>query len=91
MNEPSLAEESSLTSAIKYDVPASSKVAFIRQDIFIPANTTQHITLMQEYEWFETEYTLYAIHPKTKKQRVITGMFQSTIPTDNYVKQENIK
>ncbi len=63
----------------------------IYRDIFIPANTTQHITLMQEYEWFETEYTLYAIHPKTKKQRVITGMFQSTIPTDNYVKQENIK
>ena len=30
----------------------------IYRDIFIPANTTQHITLMQEYEWFETEYTL---------------------------------
>ena len=63
----------------------------IYRDIFIPANTTQHITLMQEYEWFETESTLYAIHPTTTKQRVITGMFQSTIPTDNYVKQENIK
>lgn len=63
----------------------------IRRDISIPANTTQRIILMQVYEWIETEYTLYAIHPKTKKQRIITGMFQSTIPTDNYIKRENIK
>lgn len=63
----------------------------IEKEIFIPPYTTQRITYMLVHEWFETEYTLYAIHPKTKKQRVITGMFQSTIPTDNYVKQENIK
>ena len=64
----------------------------IYRDIFIPANTTQHITLMQEYEWFETEYTLYTFHPKTKKQRIITGTLQSTIPTKNWIiKQENIK
>lgn len=63
----------------------------IHRDIFIPANTTQHIILMQVYEWSEIQYTLYLIHPKTKKQRIITGMFESAIPTDNYIKRENIK
>lgn len=60
------------------------------REITIPAHTTQIITLMQEYEWFETKYTLYAFHPKTKKQRIITGTFESTIPTGNYIKRQNI-
>lgn len=60
------------------------------REITIPAHTTQIITLMQEYEWFETEYTLYAIHPKTKKQRIITGTLESSIPAGNYIKRENI-
>lgn len=41
----------------------------IYRDIFIPANTTQHITLMQEYEWFETEYTFmpFILRPRSNE------------------------
>lgn len=64
----------------------------IEKEIFIPPYTTQRITYMLVHEWFETEYTLYTFHPKTKKQRIITGTLQSTIPTKNWIiKQENIK
>ena len=61
-----------------------------QKEILIPPFTTQRITLMLEYERFETQYTLYAFHPKTKKQRIITGMLQSKMPVDYHIKRENI-
>lgn len=64
----------------------------IEKEIFIPPYTTQRITYMLMHEWFETEYILYTFHPKTKKQRIITGTLQSNIPTDNWIiERENIK
>lgn len=60
-------------------------------EVLIPSNTTQRITLWMDYEWFETRYTLYAIHPKTGKQRVITGMLQSKMPGKYEIKQEDFK
>ena len=61
-----------------------------QKEILIPPSTIQRITLMLEYERFETQYTLYAFHPKTKKQRIITGMLQSKMPVDYHIKRENI-
>lgn len=63
----------------------------IEKEVFIPPYTTQRVTLMLMYEWFETGYTLYAFHPKTKKQRIITGTLQSKMPESCHTKQENIK
>lgn len=60
-------------------------------EVSIPANTTQRITLWMDYEWFETEYTLYATHPKTGKQRIITGMLQSKMPGKYETEQEDFK
>ena len=60
-------------------------------EVPIPAYKTQRITLWMDYEWFETRYTLYAIHPKTGKQRSITGMLQSKMPGEYEIEQENLK
>lgn len=60
-------------------------------EVLIPSNTTQRITLWMDYEWFETRYTLYAIHPKTGKQRSITGMLQSKMPGKYKIEQEDLK
>ncbi|QIU93842.1 hypothetical protein [Bacteroides faecium] len=60
-------------------------------EVPIPPNSIQHIILKMDYEWFETEYTLYATQPKTGKQRIITGMLQSKIPGKYYLIRENLK
>lgn len=52
--------------------------------------TSSDITLLLQYEWFETEYTLYATHPKTGKQRIITGTFQSKTPIDYHITRKDI-
>ena len=62
-----------------------------KKEISIPPKTTQRIIVLLECEWFETEYTLYAVHPKTKKQRIITGTLQSKMPGKCYIARENIK
>ncbi|MEY8685736.1 hypothetical protein AB9N12_06195 [Bacteroides sp. AN502(2024)] len=59
-------------------------------EIPIPPFSTQRISLLIVYEWFETEYTLYATHPKTGKQRIITGMLESKMPVNHKVTRENI-
>ncbi|MEG2332521.1 MAG: hypothetical protein RSB62_09515 [Bacteroides sp.] len=59
--------------------------------VSVAAHTQKRITLMLTYDWFETEYTLYAFHPKTKKQRIITGTLQSRVPESYFIKRENIK
>lgn len=53
-------------------------------------HTSSDITLFLQYEWFETEYTLYVTHPKTGKQRIITGIFQSKTPIDYYITRKDI-
>lgn len=60
-------------------------------EVPIPPYTTQRIILWITYEWFETYYTLYAFHPQTKKQRIITGKLQSKMPGKYCITQENIK
>lgn len=60
-------------------------------EVPIPPYTTQRITLRLTYEWFETDYTLYAFHPQTKKQRIITGKLRSKMPILYHIDQENIK
>lgn len=62
-----------------------------KKEISIPPNTTQRIIVLLECEWFETEYTLYALHPKTGKQRTITGKLQSNMPGKCYIGRQNIK
>lgn len=58
--------------------------------VAVPAYTNQAVILLLQYEWFETEYTLYAVHPKTGKQRTIKGTLQSKMPVNYYIKRENI-
>ena len=60
-------------------------------EVPIPAYTTQRITLWMDYEWFETRYTLYAVHPKTGRQRSITGMLQSKMPVKYEIEQKDLK
>ena len=55
-----------------------------------PPKTSQRITLLLEYEWFETNFTLYAVHPKTKKEKVITGTLQSKMPKGYFIKSEKL-
>lgn len=52
--------------------------------------TTSCVILWLEYEWFETDYTLYVIHPKTGKQRLITGTLRSKMPKKYYVGRETV-
>lgn len=60
-------------------------------EVPIPPYSIQRITLWLTYEWFETDYTLYAFHPQTKKQRIITGKLQSKMPGKYCITQEDIK
>lgn len=58
---------------------------------FYPPHAYQRITPLIEYEWFETRYTLYAVHPKTGRQRSITGMLQSKMPGKYEIEQKDLK
>lgn len=60
-------------------------------EVPIPPYSIQRIKLSIVYEWFETDYTLYAIHPKTGKQRIITGKLESKMPVSYQITQENIQ
>lgn len=62
-----------------------------QKEVSVPPHVYQRITSLIEYDWFETEYTLYATHPKTGKRRIITGMLQSKIPGKCYLIRENLK
>lgn len=62
-----------------------------QKEVSVPPHVYQRITSLIEYDWFETEYTLYATHPKTGKQRIITGMLQSTTPGKCYLIREDLK
>ena len=62
-----------------------------KKEISIPPKTTQRIIVLLECEWFEKEYTLYAVHPKNERQRSITGTLQSKMPGKCYIARENIK
>lgn len=58
--------------------------------VTVKPHTTSHLVLMLEYEWFETKYNLYAVHPKTGKQRIITGTLRSKMPKNYYVRRETV-
>lgn len=62
-----------------------------QKEVSVPPHVYQRITSLIEYDWFETEYTLYATHPKTGKQRIITGMLQSKMPGKCYLIREDLK
>ena len=57
----------------------------------VPPHTGKRFTVMLTYDWFKTEYTLYAFHPKTKKQRIITGTLESKVPESYFIIRENIR
>ena len=61
-----------------------------KEAVTTPPKTSQRITLLLEYEWFETNFTLYAVHPKTKKEKVITGTLQSKMPKGYFIKSEKL-
>ena len=60
-------------------------------EVSIPPYTTQRITVLIEYYWFETRYALYAVHPKTGRRRTINGTLQNKMPAAYYITRENIK
>lgn len=60
-------------------------------EVPIPPMSIQRVTLRLTYGWFETGYTLYAFHPKTKKQRIVTGTLQSKAPQSYHIELEKIK
>lgn len=62
-----------------------------KKEVYIPPRAYQRITPLIDYEWFETRYTLYATHPKTGKQRSITGMLQSKMPEKYEIEQKDLK
>lgn len=62
----------------------------VEKEISVPPHSSQFITLWLEYECFETAFTLYAIHPKTKKQRIITGTLKSKMPGKCYLTRKNL-
>lgn len=57
-------------------------------EVVIPPFSNRLITVLVEYDWFETYYTLYATHPKSGKQRVITGTLRSKMPLSYYTIQK---
>ena len=61
-----------------------------KEAVTTPPKTSQRITLLLEYEWFETNFTLYAVHPKTKTEKVITGTLQSKMPKGYFIKSEKL-
>lgn len=65
------------------------KIPFVseeKKEIDVPPHSFRLISVMIIYECFETEYTLYAVHPKTGDQQIITGKFQCKVPVDYYFK-----
>ena len=61
-----------------------------KKAVITPAQTSQRITVLLEYEWFETYFTLYAVRPKTKKEKVITGTLKSKMPKGYLIKCEKL-
>lgn len=61
-----------------------------RKEIVIPPYTNQRIVPVIDYGWFETAYTLYATHPKTGKQRIITGTLEGQVPVDYHIIRETL-
>lgn len=61
-----------------------------QKKVTFPPYSHQRVTLWLGYEWFETNFILYATHPKTGKQRMITGTLQSKMPRKYYVTRENL-
>lgn len=51
-----------------------------QKEITIPPMTSQKISLLIEYVWFDTTYAITAVHPVTKKERYITGRLQGKMP-----------
>lgn len=60
--------------------------------VSIPPFTNQQITPVIGYDQFETDFTIRAHHPKTNKQRTITGKLRSNMPTrEPFIMQKTIK
>lgn len=77
-------------SFVKQMIPLS--FANEEKKVTIPAFANQRITPILSYDWFETNFTIRAHHPKTNKQRTITGKLRSNMPTrECFIARENIK
>lgn len=50
----------------------------------MPPQTTNLISVFLEYNSFKVNYTLFAINPKSKKQRTVTGTIESLMPIKAY-------
>jgi hypothetical protein len=51
-------------------------------EVSIPPYTTQRITVLIEYYWFETRYALYAVHPKTGNRQQIHHRYNHKTPIE---------
>lgn len=56
----------------------------------IPPRTSRYYTLSMVYDCLETRYTLYVSHPKTKKQRIVTGTLHSEMPVKYHITHKDI-
>lgn len=60
-----------------------------KEDI-IPPRTSRYYTLSMVYDWLETRYTLYVSHPKTKKQRILSGALHSEMPVKYHITHRDV-
>lgn len=61
-----------------------------QKEITIPSMTSQEVYLLIDFLWFETEYEIHAVHPKTKNKRIIKGYLQGKMPISyHYLKPRN--
>ena len=61
-----------------------------QEEDIIPPRTARIYTLWMVYDWLETRYTLYVSHPKTKKQRIVSGTLHSEMPVKYYITHKDI-
>ncbi|WP_294475533.1 hypothetical protein [uncultured Bacteroides sp.] len=81
---PSVENERLVMSGIQAQyTPVVQTLPFLnseQKEITIPPMTSQKISLLIKYVWFDTTYAITAVHPVTKKERYITGRLQGKMP-----------
>ena len=61
-----------------------------QEEDIVPPRTARTYTLWMVYDWLETRYTLYVSHPKTKKQRIVSGTLHSEMPVKYHITHRDV-
>lgn len=73
------------------DLPLPSSLSdTISVKVVVPPYTSMRNTLLLEYDWFETEYTLHVVQPRNGKRRSVNGLLQGRMPKGYFIKREII-